>query len=262
MNDSLNSNGYPNAGRAPRQGCQSIPSVAAFGPSISACAFPRQAPFEQGSPTTIGTMHTLRLPSAHHRRFVNLHARLIPSAPVVRVPSGTAPGGFGALRRVGPLVYRSRPLRLLSWKDRRLSQVSGEPTRTFALLSDPAGRTHPCHNGRVRSLPPGRQEKLAGSRVLSGLNHTASAPAAYASRLDCSARARLASGCRAGSAGRGSAYACTRKVPLANFSCQFYTVLSTSFRAGFILARRPRTRTVLKRKSRTTTRTIGPKLTF
>lgn len=90
----------------------------------------------------------------------------------------------------------------------------------------------PCHGGRPVPLPQYRQGKPPGIRSLSGLNHTASAPAAYASRFDCSARARLASGCLAGCAGRGSA---RRLHPLGSS----FANLSSRFLACHLLSRRP-----------------------
>jgi hypothetical protein len=171
-----------------------------------------------------------------------LRRRLIPCAPVgLCLRSARTPRGGDARPQGLALGHPARPIRVRLRKRVRLSQVAGEPSRALAVLSDPAGRTRPCQSGRARPSPPYRKRRLAGSRNLSRLNHTASAPAAYASRFGYPVRARLASGCVARSAGRGSA---TTPAP-AGFLPRISVTGSlpvTSLHAGLSLARRYRPR--------------------
>jgi len=211
---------YPRLLRAHSLRFQGISRVSRRSPLAPVRAFPRQAPSGRGSPASGGTMHALRLPSERHRHFVCLHARLIPRALhrlCLRMADSRRCGAHH--RRAWPLVTRLGLPGTRTGTQTALPGLRGPP-RAFAMLWFPAGRACPCPTADMPGRSPyWERESYPVRRSFRGCIHTASAPAAYASRLDYSARARLASGCRAGSTGRDSAVACTRRAPLANFSC-------------------------------------------
>jgi len=181
-----------------------------------------------------------------------MHALRLPpdASPAFRCPSCTAypvragrfvspfrrtPGGVGAAPPGLALVRPARPVRGLRRERRRLSQVSGEP-----LVSLPCSWTPPEGRALPRAGAPGRspfsdRESLP-ELSLSWLDHTASTPAAYASRCDCSARARLASGCRAGCCRTGFGLRLHPLGSLREFRLPVPWSPSTSFRAGLRLA--------------------------
>jgi len=129
----------------------------------------------------------LRLPCTHPTalRFLRL---VVPAVtPVFAPPHPTSATRPGALELAAP--------RQLSAGGTRTSQVPGEPSCAFALLSDP-GRTIPSSHCEVLVWPlPVTRQRLPRERHLSRLNHTASALAVYASpRRLLGQDARLASG--------------------------------------------------------------------
>ncbi len=71
---------------------------------------------------------------------------------------------------------------LLTGRRSALPGFQGTPSYLCRALR-PRHAARPCHYGHARSLPLLRPGKLHGSRLLSWFYHTASAPAAYASRF-------------------------------------------------------------------------------
>ena len=79
----------------------------------------------------------------------------------------------------------------------RASHVPGEPSCAYALLFDPGGTDAPGHRDAPTRPPCEPRRRLPRAICLSGLNHTASALAVYASQPRLPGHhARLASGCR------------------------------------------------------------------
>ena len=100
--------------------------------------------------------------------------------------------GLGLLTRWPPGIYRANG---------GISHVPEQSQCTYALLYDP-GRTSSSGYRDDSARPPVDSNPKAPSKFVSRLNHTASVLAVYASqdRLPHH-HARLASGCRPGSAG-------------------------------------------------------------
>ena len=107
--------------------------------------------------------------------------------------AGLGPGVFG--------FGHSQPNHRRDGNDRD-SQVPGEPSCPYALLFDPgrSARTRPM---QCSGTAPAVSTAKAPTKVLSGLNHTASGLAVYASQPSLPKHhARLASGCWPSSPGR------------------------------------------------------------
>ena len=164
-----------------------------------------------------------RLPSAgslrarfarHQRYYARTKTAACPS-PAFRYPSRSA--------------YCASAL--VSRKDRRLSQVAGEPSRAFALLSDPAGADRPAiTDGPCRS-PRFDRESHPGTRVYRGsITRLQHPPPTLPDVIALHGQGWLPAAWRAVPGG-GRLGACTRWVPLANFSSRLF--------ACHLLSRRP-----------------------
>ena len=244
MNDSLNSSGYPSADVAQGSGCQGIVPVSARGPFTSARTFPRQAPFEPGSPATGGTMHALRLPPEPHRPFVSLQARLIPLAPVGLCLRGCGlPAVVAPPRQAWPLV-RPGSAYPGAWTGAQAALPGSRGTpRAFALLSDPAGRARPCPTRTRPAAPPIATGKAHRKQItFEAQSHgCGTRRLRFPPRLLCTGKAgfrlpgRL---CRTGFGLRLHPQGSSREFQLSRFRH-----MATSFRAGLSLARRSRNRT-------------------
>ena len=136
-------------------------------------------------------MRMLRLPAAHSLalRFPSSDGYLLDSI-FFRSPRahGVLPLRLGVGLPVSPHHSGSFSLEEAS----RISQVPREPFYAFALLSDPGRFSGPsprlAHLRRFDSAPAVRTTKAPTLIIISRLNHTALAPAPYAS---CRHRCRL-----------------------------------------------------------------------
>jgi len=147
---------------------------------------------------------------------------------VSRIPA--VPDRGDARCRAWPLVTRSAATP--GFVTPRPQALPGFPLVPLPCSPSPPGRCRPASAGGPGRSPRLNRESPPEASSLSGLFLTASAPAAYASRFAHATRARLASGCLAGSTGRVSARACTR-----GFHSQLSVVQLPV--TGHLLLRRP-----------------------
>jgi hypothetical protein len=154
-----------------------------FPPTVSASPtspFPTQWLPRVGSPpfaryyedakTSAAHPVSLRIPSGHGYFPASLFLRSL-----------LGPGSRA--RCAGALVYRFRPLLRLVPEEEvsRISQVPREPVRAFALLFDPGRISAPSPLRRFDAAPAALTTKAPTLTFISRLNHTALAPAPYAS---------------------------------------------------------------------------------
>ena len=125
------------------------------------------------------------------------YRRLTTSKPFLCVPRSGLRRVVACQRRPSPLFGRLNSSPAFSmWSDMALPG-SCAASCAFATFLDPAGAASPDRlRLRCSVLDQNNVEDRPGLN-LSGLNHVALTLAAYASRFDCSTRARLASGCAA-----------------------------------------------------------------
>ena len=133
-------------------------------------------------------MRALRLPAPNTRSLMDSLARSNSALLVRSLAAETSAGP-------GPVQARYRWL-LTSWSNAGSPRFLGNPSHAFAPLYDP-GRSDRSHLGDRPSAAPSGTTKKAPAICISGLNHAASASAAYASSSALPhSHARLASGWR------------------------------------------------------------------
>ena len=131
-------------------------------------------------------MRMLRLPSARPLALGFLRTTVTSLTPFLSLASGS----WSCSRCAWALVYRSRHMLRFFFQEEasRISQVPRVPFRAFALLSDPGRISTPSLCGASILPPRCRLRRLQHQVIISRLNHTALAPAPYAS---CRHRCRL-----------------------------------------------------------------------
>ena len=133
-----------------------------------------------------------------------------------RCARGSSPTASGAWLRIILEVVSRTPAGMFDGDD-GVSQVPGEPSRSFALFSDPGvtGQALRDQGLACPTRPPRLTKARARRDEISGLNRTAFDLAVYASQGQSPTHhARLASGRWPGSTGRDLD---TRRVPTKGF---------------------------------------------
>ncbi len=164
----------------------------------------------------------------------------MPAPRFVFLPRGRFP--CAAVRRHGPgvVVPVSTLFRLRAWSHAAFTRSSAIP-RPFATGLDPAAavQSDPLRpSGSAHRIR--ERVGLAVHSHLSRLDLVAPGPPAYASRLDCSVRARLASGCVVSLCRTGCGACRTRWIASDDFSSLSYIVVppsSTDFRVATRIVR-------------------------
>jgi hypothetical protein len=135
--------------------------------------FPLAGPRRAAFPTLSGTTKALRLPDSNTGSLMDSLTR--PDAdPSVRSATASDPAA-----RPGPAQARCLCLSLIG-RCSGAPRFLGSPSHAFAPLCDP-GRSNRTHQYALPVLPPLNRWRRHSALAISGLNHAASASAAYAS---------------------------------------------------------------------------------
>ena len=135
--------------------------------------FPVAGPRRAAFPALVGTMKALRLPDSNSGSLMDSLTR--PDAdPSVRSATASDPAA-----RPGPAQARCLWLSLIG-RCSGAPRFLDNPSHAFAPLFDP-GPSNRTHQSALPAPPPSNRKRRHHALRISGLNHAASASAAYAS---------------------------------------------------------------------------------